>query len=239
MSVSQTYFLANTARGKLSQEASRADHNLRLLVGHANLLDTLVLELADVEEEQERWLDQTVQGANKATEQAKHIRWADTIVEEPEEDWDAADADSSDMSDSESDEDMDDQLYLATAVPQQKAFPSPTVTEVEIDSDEEYEDDEDQFGELALTRTSSSSQPPELLHDSDEDSDDDSMPPSPPQPSLPPFSEKQRQQIATTSFYDNVSAQAVSSNTSLSTSQSYSQGLIPERTNPQQLVSAY
>ena len=33
MSVTQTFYLAHKARGKLSSEASRSDHNLRLLVG--------------------------------------------------------------------------------------------------------------------------------------------------------------------------------------------------------------
>lgn len=47
MSITQTYYLAHTARGKLSHEAAQADHNLRLLVGHANLLDSLMLELAE------------------------------------------------------------------------------------------------------------------------------------------------------------------------------------------------
>lgn len=99
MSVTQTYYLAHTARGKLSSEAARADHNLRLLVGHANLLDSLMLELAEAEQEQESWFNQSVKKATK-TEEPKRIQWADTIVEDPEEDWEAEDADSSD-SDSE------------------------------------------------------------------------------------------------------------------------------------------
>jgi len=36
MSLTQTYYVASTARSKLGREASRADHNLRLLVGHAS-----------------------------------------------------------------------------------------------------------------------------------------------------------------------------------------------------------
>jgi hypothetical protein len=81
MSVTQTYYLAHTARGKLSHEAAKADHNLRLLVGHANLLDSLMLELAEAEQEQESWFNQSVKKASK-TEEPKHIQWADAIVED-------------------------------------------------------------------------------------------------------------------------------------------------------------
>ena len=47
MSLTQTYYVASTARSKLGREANRADHNLRVLVGHANLLDNLMLDLAN------------------------------------------------------------------------------------------------------------------------------------------------------------------------------------------------
>ena len=36
MSLTQTYYIASSARGKLGREASKGDHNLRRLVGHAN-----------------------------------------------------------------------------------------------------------------------------------------------------------------------------------------------------------
>src|SRR5277367_2710699 len=113
MSITQTYYLAHTARGKLSSEAARADHNLRLLVGHANLLDSLMLELAEAEQEQESWFNQSVKKANK-TEEPKHIQWADAIIEDPEEDWQAEDADSSD-SDSEYDSDEDVEMETGIA----------------------------------------------------------------------------------------------------------------------------
>src|SRR6478609_5725341 len=101
MSITQTYYLAHKARAKLSSEAAQPDHNLRLLVGHANLLDSLMLELADAEREQESWFNQSVRGATKTEE--KHIQWADTVVEEPEDDWSPEDAESESDSDSESD----------------------------------------------------------------------------------------------------------------------------------------
>tara|TARA_R110002060_G_scaffold76913_1_gene87825 strand:+ start:410 stop:1111 length:702 start_codon:yes stop_codon:yes gene_type:complete len=196
MSVTQTYFLAHTARGKLSSEAARADHNLRLLVGHANLLDSLMLELAEAEQEQESWFNQSVKKATK-TEEPKHIQWADTIVEDPEEDWQAEDADSSD---SDSEYDSDDDMEMDTGFAQLQRVRSINTISVVQEVEEEFEDDgEEDFEGLQLHLTPSrSQQPPELDHDSDS-SEDESMPPSPPSDTLPTFSEKQK--IATTSFY--------------------------------------
>ncbi len=204
MSITQAYYLAQSARGKLSNEASRADHDLRLLVGHANLLDSLMLELADAEREQESWFNQTVNGAAKASAEPKHIMWADTIPEEVDEDMES---DSSD-SDSEYDEDEEMDVIAAPSPMPARRAPSPpafvTTLEVDSDSDDDFSDDGiEDYSELALTRTSSQ-HPPELSHESDSDSEDDSMPPSPPQTEAPldAFSEKQRQAIATTSYYE-------------------------------------
>ena len=202
MSLTQTYYLAHTARGKLSREAAKADHNLRRLVGHANLLDGLMLDLADAEREQESWFNQTVKGATKASEEPekpKHIQWADTIPEEAIEDadWEAEASDS----DSESD---DEEIIPAQPMAFRPSKASTTVTAMEIDEDEDEDmEEDDEFEEgLALTRTSSN-HPPELMHESDSESEDESMPPSPPLPELPlsTLSEKQRQAIATTSYY--------------------------------------
>ncbi|TVY23977.1 hypothetical protein LHYA1_G008028 [Lachnellula hyalina] len=198
MSVTQTYYLAHTARGKLSSEAARADHNLRLLVGHANLLDSLMIDLAEAEQEQESWFNQSVNKAQKTStsQEQKHIQWADTIVEDPEEDWQAEDADSSD-SDSEYDSDEDIEM------PTLHRVHSHTITASVQELEEEEEDEEEDYASLQLHLTTShSASPPELDHDSDDSSsDDESMPPSPPSTTMPTFSEKQRQQIATTSYY--------------------------------------
>jgi hypothetical protein len=227
MSVTQTYYLAHTARGKLSSEAARADHNLRLLVGHANLLDSLMLELAEAEQEQESWFNQSVKKATKNTEEPKHIQWADAIVEDPEEeDWQAEDADSSD---SESEYDSDDDMEMEVISRVQSHPVMSTHAEVE----EEYEDDgEEDFEGLQLHLTQShSANPPELDNDSDS-SEDDSMPPSPPSTALPTFSEKQ--QIATTSYYSK-------SNASIPPSEQqafFDEGFyLPQRANPG-LISA-
>jgi len=238
MSVTQTYYLAHTARGKLSSEASRSDHNLRLLVGHANLLDSLMLELAEAEQEQESWFNQSVKKATK-TEEPRHIQWADTIVEDPEEDWQAEDADSSD---SDSDYDSDEEMEMDTGLASLRRVPSNNVVSTYSEVEEEYEDEEEDFAELALHRTrshsnsSSPTSPPELdLDSSDDSSEDESMPPSPPSDALPSFSEKQRQQIATTGYYSKTQAASIPPS---SEQTFFDEGFyLPQRTQPG-LVSA-
>lgn len=204
MSITQTYYLAHSAHQKLTREASRADHDLRVLVGHANLLDCLMLELADAEQEQERWFNQTVSGATKsAYQQSRHVQWAETVVEDPEDDWDIDDASDLDSEDSDDlDEDAEEEEFVVNT-PVRRRAPSPMlrITEEEVeendddknendsdDSDFEYDDAED-LEELALTRSASRRSPPELLSDSDGESEEDTMPPSPPQQTLDPFVE--------------------------------------------------
>lgn len=214
MSLTQTYYLAHKARAKLSNEASMPDHNLRLLVGHANLLDSLMLELADAEREQESWFNQSVKNAQQQPEKRtddRHIQWADTIVEEDEED------DEDDYSDSSSEEDSDfedEDVEMADVVSlrrvpsnyQLSAPASPKMEVVEVDMEED--DDEEDYEELTLTRSPShtlASPPPELEHDLDESSEDESMPPSPPTAVLPTFEEKQNKDspiAATADFYE-------------------------------------
>ncbi|KAL1955496.1 hypothetical protein VTO42DRAFT_8522 [Malbranchea cinnamomea] len=208
MSLTQTYFLAHTARAKLSREAQRPDHNLRLLVGHANMLDSLMIELAEAEREQEKWFNHSVRRASSASPESRHIQWADKVAQTAEDDWHAEDTLSDSDSDSDGDGDGDDSDYS----PDERVFvdvsqstpPAPTVTVTPVtfprtyddgdDDDEDYDEDEyeddleEDYEELALTRTNSHShQPPELL--SDDDSDEEELsPPSPPQPTFDHFS---------------------------------------------------
>jgi len=186
MSLTQTYYIAASARSKLGKEACRADHDLRLLVGHANLLDSLMIELQDAERQQEAWFNQTMAKASK-TEEPRHIQWADNIVEEDEE------------SDSDSESDFDDDFDMIP-MPRRIAQAPIQISTVEVDEDEdeeEYYDDMEDDAELTLTRVPSQIQsPPELVYE--EDSDDDTPPTSPPTASLE-FSEKEA--MLTTSFY--------------------------------------
>ena len=212
MSITQTYFLAHKARAKLSSEAARPDHNLRLLVGHANMLDSLMLELADAEREQESWFNQSVRGASPAREE-RHIQWADTVVEEAVEDYDE-DAESDASSDSDSEFDDDEDTEMADAVPLHRvASNSSLVSPITSDEDDEFDDEEDEdedYAKLSLTRSPSHSSaplsPPELDHDSDS-SEDESMPPSPPTTIMPTFASTDKKQqeavVSEKSFYDD------------------------------------
>lgn len=236
MSLTQTYYLAHTARGKLSAEAARSDHNLRLLVGHANLLDSLMLDLASAEQEQESWFNKSVQSATKNSSEEstrQHIQWADAVVEDPEEDWDANDADSSDSDDSEYDEDDDMNEASFTALYRTSSHPVRTAPSIPEEEDEFEDDGAEDYASLTLTPSPShSASPPELSHDSDSDSEDDSMPPSPPSDALPSFSEKQ--QIATTSFYNSKQQALSPAEQSSFLNEGY---FIPSR-SPPNLVSA-
>ncbi|KAL8993551.1 MAG: hypothetical protein Q9169_006259, partial [Polycauliona sp. 2 TL-2023] len=141
----------------------------------------------------ESWFNQTVKGATRASTSSGHVQWADSVESAIEEDDEYSD------NDSDSDDEMEQIPQIPVRRLRQETAPAPIVT-VEEDSDEEMTDDEEDE-ELSLTRTHSN-QPPELLHESDSESDED-MPPSPPQPEFPldAFSQKQRQAIATTGFY--------------------------------------
>ncbi|CAK3920545.1 Hypothetical predicted protein [Lecanosticta acicola] len=200
MSLTQTYYVASTARSKLGREAQRADHNLRLLVGHANLLDTLMVELADAEREQEAWFNQSVKKASKP-EEPRHIQWIDTIAEEEEsDDSDMESDDGSDIYDEDEDEDMFN-------IPLRNIrLPPIEISSQELDADMDADDEDDD--EHSLTRVVSHHSPPELTLDSDSDSEDESMPSSPDQPTFE-LSEKDRQSIATTGFYDIKSTQGM------------------------------
>ncbi|CAO2647776.1 Nn.00g086980.m01.CDS01 [Neocucurbitaria sp. VM-36] len=186
MSLTQTYYIAASARSKLGKEACRADHDLRLLVGHANLLDSLMIELQDAERQQEAWFNQTMAKASKA-EESRHIQWADSIAEELEED-----------DDSESESECEDDFDMVP-IPRRIAQAPVQITTMEIDEEEEeFYDDMEDDSDLALTRVPSQSQsPPELVYE--EDSDDESPPTSPPQSTLN-FSEKEA--MLTTSYYN-------------------------------------
>lgn len=223
MSLTQTYYLAHKARAKLSNEAAMPDHNLRLLVGHANLLDSLMLELADAEREQESWFNQSVRNAQQQQQlpqysersaDDKHIQWADTIEEDEDED------DEDDYSDSSSEEDSDfeaEDVEMADVVSLRRvpshyhlASPaSPKMEVVEVDMEDD-DDDEEDYEELTLTRSPShtpASPPPELENDEDESSEDEPMPPSPPSAVLPTFDNEEKQNkessiAATPDFYE-------------------------------------
>lgn len=193
MSLTSTYMVASTARSKLGREAGRADHNLRLLVGHANLLDSLMVELQEAEREQEAWFNQSVRKASKP-EEPRHIQWMDEIAEAEEDD-----------SDDESDFGEEDEILFDIPVRKLKAAPVELSSD-EMDEDMEFDEDSDD-DELALQRTPSKHSPPELSYE-EEDSDSEDECPSP-EDTVLELSEKQRQAITTTAFYDNKSQASI------------------------------
>ncbi|KAL7937563.1 hypothetical protein V8C35DRAFT_292823 [Trichoderma chlorosporum] len=179
MSITQTYYLAHKARAKLSREAAQPDHDLRLLVGHANLLDSLMLELAEAEREQERWFNQSVRNTKAAAANNRHIQWADRVEEEAVDE--EYDSDSSSDSDDDSDYDEMEMANTRTTI-------IPTSTTVKVVEDEIMGDDdlEEDYAQLELVRTPShSNSPPELIDHDSESSDDEAMPPSPADAELP------------------------------------------------------
>ena len=136
MSLMQTAFLAQKAQGKLFKEAAKGDHDLRLLVGHASMLNFITIDLASAEKEQERWLSRSPCSTRDDEEpEQEHI---ETIAEDPEGEWEATYANSFD-GDSESDE--------------EEQLKSTTVTTREIDAD--LEEHDGAYADNALKRTAS------------------------------------------------------------------------------------
>jgi len=198
MSLTNIYYTASTARSKLGREANKSDHNLRLLVGHANLLDSLMLELSSAEREQEAWFNQSLSRASKP-EEPKHIQWLDQVAEaDEEEDLEESDDDGSDYDDDA------EQLFASIPVGRMRS-PPVQVDSMEIDEDDDSDIDEEFDDEHALQRVPSSRHsPPELLDccdDDSSDSEDESMPSSPESQSFE-LDDKQRESITTTAFYD-------------------------------------
>ncbi|RKF53747.1 hypothetical protein GcC1_218019 [Golovinomyces cichoracearum] len=189
-SITQTYSLAHIARRKLAREASRSDLHLGRLVGHANLLDSLMLELGRAEREQQQWL-LTQSRKMQRHEGARHIQWADCVVEEEAtDDWHASDADSDleseydderlEMGEDE-DEDMETDMEVDMVSVQRVSSYRilPAVTTLTRPSTPNPSHEIDHVEILQLEYSPSHSSPPELDHDSDS-SEDEAMPPSPP-----------------------------------------------------------
>ena len=87
ISIIQTYPLVRSARGKLSKAASHSDNDLRILVGLANLLSSLMIDLTSAELEQERFFDESASGAEASEEEKPTFHGAETIVKKPKADW--------------------------------------------------------------------------------------------------------------------------------------------------------
>jgi len=197
MSITQTHILARKARSKLALEAGRSNHEMRRLVGHANLLDVLIRHIFEAETEQEQWFNDTIQDASASAYEAElssneQIGWLP--VDETL--YDSTSSDESDDYDDEDDYSDDEPEYtydLSRSLPKAQVLRFETavgVKEISIDGESDSADsDEDDEGLFPLRRTSSNSlhTPPALVDDSSSSEDEDaSNPPSPKQTPLEP-----------------------------------------------------
>jgi hypothetical protein len=115
MSVEEAFYLARIARTKLLSKASEADPSLRQLLGHANLLDSLLLVIAIPPHAQNITLSDPVSRLAKTIDQKRMLTdWDVTILDEIEEDLEEDDSEDTDddshpelETDSDSDSDSD------------------------------------------------------------------------------------------------------------------------------------
>ena len=166
------------ARRKLSQEAARTDHDLRLLVGHANIVDSLMIDLANAEAAQERPSNRCQAGAQKPEE----ALGCEAVV--TEEHWATEDQQSS-REPICTEEDFRSAQLLETACIELKTG---------------FDDDKDNQS-LALTRTVSRHCAPDFITYDDSDSEDEYMPPSLPNLPVRNFTAKQSSQINVITLY--------------------------------------
>lgn len=133
----RTYALAETARVKLCREASRPEYSLRLLVGHANMLDSLISRLDYLELVRGSCFGQSLPIDITEAERTKHE------MEHPQGEWVP----------------MGSHIWDKNSV-RQKTHPHQiefTVMEIDVDRDE----DEDDL--LILPRKVSKHSPPQLI----------------------------------------------------------------------------
>ena len=99
--------IAHQARGKLAKEAKCPDHNLHRLVCHANMLDTLIFDLAHAEEEQEKYLNKLTATARKPARKSKTEKWAQVVMEKLEEEIESEDGQDLSSDDDSSEEEFE------------------------------------------------------------------------------------------------------------------------------------
>lgn len=175
-----------------------------LSLGHANLLDTLMIHLTEAERDQEQWFNSMVRG----NEESRESREFPETIEEESEGYGslAADYDTESDTSSESDDgEMEDVELGYSLLAREASFmysSTRTTTTIigvsELDEgydeagDDTEEEDEDEDGMYSLTRTTSR-RPPSLCSDYSDEEEEESNPPSPPQPTIPhpPLSHKQ------------------------------------------------
>ncbi|MCJ1366584.1 hypothetical protein MMC16_005713 [Acarospora aff. strigata] len=157
--IAETCYLAHTTRRKLSSEASRANHNLRVLVGHANFLDSIMIELAEASRQQERQSIPPARNVARVSQEPKpKAVTLITVTEKPADDWEVWESDESDSSESDSGDDKGEIMETATTVPVRPVLARSGTFAVPSKEIDEEDDDED-YDDLVLVRTLSRSPP--------------------------------------------------------------------------------
>ncbi|KAK9451137.1 uncharacterized protein V1518DRAFT_412623 [Limtongia smithiae] len=131
LSFAESYRLANTARSKLSRAARKSDHDLRVLVSHANLLDNVMAYLSSADAPRRR--------APAAYPARVSVLYDDDddddeVVEEYEVDSDSDSESSEDDSDDEEDIVVDSRNYTH--------MPPPSYQSLGEDAEEDNSDDD-------------------------------------------------------------------------------------------------
>jgi hypothetical protein len=145
--------MAHQAREKLAKEANCPDYNLHRVVCHANMLDTLIIDLAHAEDKHESHLDTPTAGAQKPTRKSKTERWAQVVMEtleEGSESWDELESSSDD--DDDDDDSSDDEFEHREDRASEKASDVVIVSSEEPDGADELQED---LARLVLQRTKS------------------------------------------------------------------------------------
>lgn len=209
MSFTRMYAIALTARSKLGREADRADHNLRRLVGHANLLDALLIDLAVAERDQESRFNLSFTKA--ALPESRRIQWSDWILEDSDDDDSDLDSDDDDSCLYSDDESDDGSIYSETAgmlsAPVRPVCVAPVVTESQETGLSDEEDDvgfDESIDEHVFVRILSQHLSPEVAlngSDSNSDSRDETLPASPNQHTME--RRKKEKQQPSDVFYNN------------------------------------
>jgi hypothetical protein len=155
--VSQTYMIAYQAREKLAKEANCPDHNLHRLVCHANMLDTLIFDLAHAEEEQDSYLNKLSSGAKKPTRKPGVEKWA--RVERDKLEGGSGSEDERDLS--EGDDSSDEEYEHCENKDSDKAN---GIVSIVISSEEEDSANmlQEEHARLALERTKTRQQSPKV-----------------------------------------------------------------------------
>ncbi|KAF5097649.1 hypothetical protein D0Z00_002332 [Geotrichum galactomycetum] len=170
MSMAETYFLASKAQSKLTHEASKNNHNLRVLVSHANLLDNLMESLS-----KKKMLPETPLKPTYVNQYNNPSHFSTIHEEEEEEEED--DEDFSEDEYSEEEEEFEPKSYkqMPTIDDYSKLTPNiydHEVQVVEISCDDEEEEDEDSEDSNS-TVISSPESIPSLSYSSEEESEDE------------------------------------------------------------------